>query len=471
MERVCLRRCNFTGIMALLQIILGIFVILISIASLHRFYSVGYFLHSTDGDSCQRFHTINDGYADFDLKALNDRVDEVLIRLSELQDKLESTIQKMDKDSKGRSAAKNITRTEFRMFLEEEVIQPLYSAHVALRLIRIPQADAVRAPGSPMEDPLINFFTVEETRKYITGKGNRNGKASVYGTNKTYNTIGHACVLMRKELEEYMNYDIGSYCKDDWNVAQKLMLGGCDPLPRRRCLARASRLYQRPLPINESLWTTPDDRNVRWSNYNCRDFKCLSSRNPRRGFSKCAGCFELQKEKLKWVTNTSLADFLIGDVLAAKPGEIRIGLDVSIGTGSFAARMRERNVTIVSTALNVGAPFGEMIALRGLIPLYATLNQRLPFFDNTLDLIHTSVFLDGWIDLQLLDLVLFDWDRVLRPGGLLWVDKFFCNRQDLDDYMYMFLQFRYKKHKWVVSFKSKDEVYLSALLEKPPRSL
>jgi hypothetical protein len=34
----------------------------------------------------------------------------------------------------------------------------------------------------------------------------------------------------------------------------------------------------------------------------------------------------------------------------------------------------------------------------------------------------------------------------------------------------MFLQFRYKKHRWVVSFKSKDEVYLSALLEKPPRS-
>ncbi|XP_010936580.1 probable methyltransferase At1g29790 [Elaeis guineensis] len=463
METVCIPRCRFSRIVAILQIILGVFVVLISVASIHRFSLAGFLLPNNNEEACQRFHTIKEGYADFDLKALSDRVEDVVSQLSELQDKLDATVQKMDQDRKD-----SMTRSEFRRFLQEEVIQPVYSAHIALRLIRIPKPDS---GFNSTEDPLINFFTVEETRKYITPKGNKNGKLSKYGTNKTYATIGHACVLMRKELEEYMNYDIGSYCNDDWHLAQKLMLGGCDPVPRRRCLARASKLYQQPLPINESLWTMPDDRNVRWSNYRCRNFKCLSIKNPRRGFSRCTGCFELEREKLKWVTNASLADFLIRDVLAVKPGEIRIGLDVSIGTGSFAARMREWNVTIVSTALNVGAPFSEMIALRGLIPLYTTLSQRLPFFDNTLDLIHTSVFLDGWIDLQLLDFVLFDWDRVLRPGGLLWVDKFFCIRKDLDDYMYMFQQFGYKKHKWVVSFKSKEEVYLSALLEKPPRSL
>ncbi|KAJ6762716.1 hypothetical protein OIU79_023454 [Salix purpurea] len=164
----------------------------------------------------------------------------------------------------------------------------------------------------------------------------------------------------------------------------------------------------------------------------------------------------MDKEKLKWVTNSSLAvDFLIKDVLAIKPGEIRIGLDFGVGTGTFAARMKEQNVTVVSTALNLGAPFNEMIALRGLVPLYVTLNQRLPFFDNTMDLIHTTGFLDGWIDLMLVDFIFYDWDRILRPGGLLWIDRFFCNRKDLDDYMYMFLQFRYRKHKWALSPKSK----------------
>ncbi|KAF3585601.1 hypothetical protein F2Q69_00032361 [Brassica cretica] len=88
-----------------------------------------------------------------------------------------------------------------------------------------------------------------------------------------------------------------------------------------------------------------------------------------------------------------------------------------------------------------------------------------------MDMIHTAGLMDGWIDLLLMDFVLYDWDRVLRPGGFLWIDRFFCKKKDLDDYMYMFLQFRYKKHKWAISPKSKDEVYLSALLEKPPRAI
>ncbi|KAL5983840.1 hypothetical protein ACLOJK_017936 [Asimina triloba] len=467
MGRLCLPRCRVGSVLGLAQIFLGGLVILVSIASLMRFYSVGFF--SSRADLCRLFYVDKDGYADFDLKVLSDRVEEVLSQMASLQEKLEATVKKMEKE--GSVGGKNTTGFGYKQFLEEEVIQPLYTAHFTLRLIRFPRTEDFKFGGFK-EDPLINFFTVEEIRKYISGKENRLRKTNIYGANKTYNTIGHACVLMQKELEEYMNYDIGSFCKDDWKLAQKLMINGCDPLPRRRCLTLASKVYQKPFPINESLWRLPDDRNVRWNNYRCRNFNCLSSKNPVRGFSKCIDCFEMEKEKRKWVTNSSVAaEFLINDVLAVKPGEIRIGLDFGIGTGTFAARMRERNVTIVSTALNLGAPFNEMIALRGLVPLHITLNQRLPFFDNTLDLIHTSGFLDGWIDMQLLDFILFDWDRVLRPGGLLWIDRFFCSRKDLDDYLYMFLQFRYKKRKWVLSPKSKDEVYLSALLEKPPRSL
>lgn len=456
-------------VMGSLQIILGSLVIVVSISSLFRFYSAGFF--SPNDDLRRHLYSVKDVYEGFDAKALSDQVEEVLTKLETLQYKLESTVQEIEKN-KDEIAKATIFKFEYKKFLKEEVIQPLYKAHISLRQIRLPQVEEIRNTMMK-EEPLINSFVIEEIRKYITPKENRFGKINIYGTERIYNTIGHACVLMKKDLEEYMDYDIASYCKDDWNLAQKLMISGCDPLPRRRCLTRASKLYLKPYPINESLWKLPDGRNVRWSNYQCRNFKCLSSKNPKRGFTKCIGCFEMEKEKLKWVSsNGSLPiDFLITDVLSVKPGEIRIGLDYGIGTGTFAARMRENNVTILSTALNLGAPFNEMIALRGLLPLYVTLNQRLPFFDNTMDLIHTMGFMDGWIDLQLLDFILFDWDRVLRPGGLLWVDRFFCNKTDLDDYMYMFLQFRYKKHKWVTSPKSKDEVFLSALLEKPPRSL
>ncbi|XP_010269453.1 PREDICTED: uncharacterized protein LOC104606102 [Nelumbo nucifera] len=469
MRSVCFPRCKLSRLMGWLQLVLGVLVIIVSFANLFRFYSTGFFLH--DEDLCRHFYSSKNAYLGFDAKALSDRVQEVLSKMASLQDKLESTVQQMEK-SKDTLDKTHISKLEYKKYLEDEVIQPLYSAHISLRQIRLPKVEGIRN-STMREEPLINSFIVEEIRKYITPKENRRGKINIFGSERVYNTIGHACVSMKKELEEYMNYDIGSFCKDDWNLAQKLMINGCDPLPRRRCLTRASKLYQKPYPINESLWRLPDGRNVRWSNYQCRNFNCLSSKNPKRGYSKCTGCFEMEKEKVKWVTtNGSLpVDFLINDVLAVKPGEIRIGLDFGIGTGTFAARMREQNVTVISTALNLGAPFCEMIALRGLIPLYVTLNQRLPFFDNTMDLIHTTGFLDGWIDLQLMDFMLFDWDRVLRPGGLLWIDRFFCNRKDLDDYMYMFLQFRYKKHKWAISPKSKEEVYLSVLLEKPPRSL
>ncbi|KAH7307445.1 hypothetical protein KP509_22G059000 [Ceratopteris richardii] len=321
-----------------------------------------------------------------------------------------------------------------------------------------------------------NLFLAEEIKKYARLRDNRTGKKNFMGANVTVGAVGYGCIAMKSELEEYMNYDVGDLCKDDWLLAQKLMVHGCDPLPRRRCLARAPPYYQNPLPVHQALWTLPDDRNVRWTNYACRNFQCLQNAS-RRGFSKCSGCFRLHDhEKPRWMrrNNSSPAEFSVEEVVQVAGSTLRIGLDMSVSVGSFAARMRDHNVTIVTCTLNVGAPFNELIALRGLVPLYMSLSQRLPFFDNTMDLIHSNLLLDGWIDLQFLDFIVFDWDRVLRPGGLLWVDKFFCHKEDIDDYLYLFLQLKYKKLKWIVVPKNdghtgKEEVYFSALLRKPPR--
>ncbi|KAJ6737611.1 S-ADENOSYL-L-METHIONINE-DEPENDENT METHYLTRANSFERASE SUPERFAMILY PROTEIN-RELATED [Salix viminalis] len=96
-------------------------------------------------------------------------------------------------------------------------------------VIRLPNVEGIRN-STMKEEPLINTFTVEEIRKYSTPGENRAGNSNIYGT-EYFNTIVHACVLMRKEMEEYMDYDIGSYRKDDWNLAQKLMINGSDPLP------------------------------------------------------------------------------------------------------------------------------------------------------------------------------------------------------------------------------------------------
>ncbi|KAM2200893.1 hypothetical protein TB1_000808 [Malus domestica] len=98
----------------------------------------------------------------------------------------------------------------------------------------------------------------------------------------------------------------------------------------------------------------------------------------------------------------------------------------------------------------------------------------LPDYKSTASILrYTTRFLDGWIDFMLLDFVLYDWDRVLSPGGFLWIGSFFCLK-DLSDYLESLKMLRYKKHKWVVvPMLDKDdddgEVFFSAVLEKPGR--
>ncbi|KAK9147367.1 hypothetical protein Scep_006124 [Stephania cephalantha] len=392
---------------------------------------------------------------------------------------IESVILKIQEEMQSMKESKFASPALKHIAFLEEILDLVKLVQSSLPQMETKEVHPLLRPYRHHNEP-ANYFLVEEIRKYAKIRPNRLGKQNFMGANGTFTSMGHGCFSMKKDLEEYMDYDVGDICNDDWRLAQKLMVHGCDPLPRRRCFSRAPKLYYKPFPINESIWKLPDDRNVRWSQYICKNFTCLANNKTRKGFFKCSDCFNLVDHEMpRWIKQTNMQqnlkitpDFLISDVLNIKPGEIRIGLDFSVGTGTFAARMREFNVTIVTATINFGAPFSEMIALRGLVPLYLTVNQRLPFFDNTLDVIHTTRFLDGWIDFILLDFVLYDWDRVLRPGGLLWIDSFFCLKDDLDDYLEAFKMLRYKKHKWVTLpklDKNNQEVFFSAVLEKPPR--
>ncbi|GAV87399.1 Methyltransf_29 domain-containing protein [Cephalotus follicularis] len=319
-------------------------------------------------------------------------------------------------------------------------------------------------------------FSSSELHNYTSPKPNRLiGKKNFLGVEAVNPSIGLACARMASNVDGFMSYNVHGMCPDDWDMAQKLIASGCEPLPRRRCFSKTPARYGKPLPINSSLWSQPSDADILWNRYKCKRYSCLVSSKTmdRRGFFKCADCFNLSKRGWDTPTNESIsAEFTIDEVLALKPGEIRIGLDFSPTTGTFAAMMRERNVTIASATLNLGAPFSEVIALRGLLPLYVSINSRLPFFDNTLDIVHSTMFLDGWINMELLQFVLFDWDRVLRPKGLLWVDRFFCKKDDMKLYLDEFTRLGYRKLLWRVAPKNdklQDELFFSAVLEKPAR--
>nr|XP_009390784.1 PREDICTED: uncharacterized protein LOC103977090 [Musa acuminata subsp. malaccensis] len=161
-------------------------------------------------------------------------------------------------------------------------------------------------------------------------------------------------------------------------------------------------------------------------------------------------------------------------VLATKPkGTVRIGLDIGGGSGTFAARMRERGVTVVSTTMDFDGPFNSFIASRGLLPMHISVAHRLPFFDNTLDIVHSMHVLSNWIPEPMLEFALYDVYRVLRPGGLFWLDHFFCTGEQLNaTYVPMIERVGFNKLRWVTGRKldrgiEKNEWYLSALLERP----
>ncbi|CAL0317711.1 unnamed protein product [Lupinus luteus] len=287
--------------------------------------------------------------------------------------------------------------------------------------------------------------------------------------------LPNACILFPDLLRRYMTYPVNGSCPDDEFLSQKLLLKGCEPLPRRRCRPASPRNFPPPFPFPSSLWTTPSDNSVVWTSYSCKSYACLINRTRSPSFDDCKDCFDLNgREKHRWTSKESHGlDFSIDDVLATRVrGSVRIGLDIGGGVATFAVRMRERNVTILTTTLNLNGPFNTFIASRGVIPLYLSISQRLPFFDNTLDIVHSMHVLSNWIPEKLLHFLLFDVYRILRPGGLFWLDHFFCVGDQLEEvYGPMIESVGFKKVKWVIGRKldrpNLKEMYLSAVMEKP----
>ncbi|KAL2346257.1 hypothetical protein Fmac_000257 [Flemingia macrophylla] len=299
------------------------------------------------------------------------------------------------------------------------------------------------------------------------------GKDSKTGITQMVSSIGHSCHKSSNLLSRYMTYNVSRPCPDDWSVAQKLILRGCEPLPRRRCFAKTISKGNLLHPFPTSLWKPVANKTVNWSGLSCKSFECL---NGKRLGRDCIGCFDLVNgyENDRFVKSRSKSDFVVDEVLALGNGGVRIGLDVGGGSGSFAAVMAERNVTVVTITLNVDAPFSEFIAARGLFPLFLSLDHRLPFYDNVFDLVRGGSGLDGGGRPEKLEFLMFDIDRVLRAGGLLWMDNlYYVDGEKKRVLTRLIERFGYKKLKWVMGDNNvgsaKSHAVLSAVLQKPIR--
>ncbi|CAN1230565.1 Probable methyltransferase At1g29790 [Linum grandiflorum] len=282
--------------------------------------------------------------------------------------------------------------------------------------------------------------------------------------------IASACHNHPDLLHKYMSYKPYSACPLDSDLAESLILRGCHPLPRRRCFARTpqkppSSLPRNPFPSNLL------DSNVIWSSsYTCKSFSCLA-KDPNLGFDF------IGTEISRFMTYKTELDLPIPQLIqisdrAGSP--IRLGLDIGGGTGTFAARMKQYNVTVVTTTMNFNAPNSEAVAMRGLVPIHAPLQQRLPVFDGVVDLVRCGRAVNRWIPTATMEFLLYDVDRILRGGGYLWMDHFFSKGVDLGKvYGPLIGKLGYKKVKWAVANKTDSgglkngEVYLTALLQKP----
>eukprot|EP00897_Mesotaenium_endlicherianum_P009139 jgi/Mesen1/8253/ME000445S07407 len=260
------------------------------------------------------------------------------------------------------------------------------------------------------------------------------------------------CKASPKELAAYLAYPVRGDCPDDWPLVERLAFDkSCFYLPRRRCFAQGPANASEPSPFPRSTFDQKNlmSQNVRWEHYTCPSFACLER-----------------------------PDVALEEVIEMKKGSIRIGLDVGGSTGTFAAFMSRFNVTIMTTSRNFAKqavfPYLPTIALRGLIPLHLPHRARLPLFDNTLDIVHSQSSIDGQ-SLDDFEALVFDWNRVLRPGGLIWFDLFSAPSEDMPGYNEIVDALGYKRLYWNISPSFEDaeqtgpHLLLNAVLEKPPR--
>ncbi|XP_010275732.1 PREDICTED: uncharacterized protein LOC104610690 isoform X2 [Nelumbo nucifera] len=281
--------------------------------------------------------------------------------------------------------------------------------------------------------------------------------------------IASACRDNPDLLHRYMNYTPFSLCPDDTDLSEALILRGCHPLPRRRCFSRTSSKIPSSLTSNPFPSSLPDYA-LLWSHYSCKSFACLNRFNDNLGF-------DMKLESTKFLTAKSDLDLTIPQLLQIAKGSssvLRLALDIGAGTGTFAARMKLHNVTVLSTTMNLGSPYNEATALRGLVPLHIPLQQRFPIFDGVVDLVRCGHAVNRWIPITTMEFLFYDVDRVLRGGGYFWLDHFFSKGTDLEKvYAPLIRKLGYKKVKWATGNKTDSsglkngDVYLTALLQKP----
>ncbi|CAI5970353.1 unnamed protein product [Closterium sp. NIES-64] len=275
------------------------------------------------------------------------------------------------------------------------------------------------------------------------------------------------------QIQKYTDVDARALCPDDWFFVQELVF-----------LIPASHPFAPPLVWQGYASTTVSTIPI------------LSSRVGRRGIAVGAAAVRPLPFPQSLFDQAALADGGVGAGRGRRHGQLRSAHGTARGDGDDDSHeLRDR----VGAAC--GLPYFEAIAMRGLIPLFLPHKARLPFYDNTLDVIHSvnsvkympvpmpvpilvgpdcvsvpshpppgeaailrhtldvihsvnSVNVNSvkYMPVMEFEELVFEWDRVLRPGGLMWFEMFYAPVDDMVLYVAMLQQLRYRRLHWTLMF-------------------
>jgi len=234
--------------------------------------------------------------------------------------------------------------------------------------------------------------------------------------------LAHAAAAAQLSRCDQLRHAHGQYVTDDPcpNVLlestaafRTAFVPDCGPLKQRACISNHPPHYIPPMP---SFRSNPPEENV---NLNTTDAKYTSfDALAARPKGDCAKCWQFVSETHRWRTYINTIERILSTTFWHNP-LYRTVLDIGAGTGGFLAEITRRGVAGIGIVRDwQHVPYMQTAAARGIITLYSDFRNTMPFSNDAFDVLHCARLFNVIQDTRSISNMLYEWDRVVRPGGL-----------------------------------------------------
>ncbi len=227
-------------------------------------------------------------------------------------------------------------------------------------------------------------------------------------------TASSKCLWLHRQHEEYEPL---SFCPDRTLAHDPVHEGSfsmCAPFLPRRCVTRTPANYTPPPSQTEYRHNPPSDNVYRSELAPHHTFDQLE----HRVTGDCITCWRFAIERKRWDHFIDDIEHTIGFPFRNSP--IRNVLDFGAGSGGFLSAMMDRGVFGLGFARGwQDLPYLETAAARGAMVMHMDFRQQIPMTAGAVDMIHCSWLFNILSDFTEMERVMIEWDRLVRPDGLI----------------------------------------------------